>query len=288
MIVFLGLNIKKLANGDININQHSMIAGLLAEYNINNTSTTPASVNILHEHPHSNNSKHSDLETSYRSLNMKLLYIATRTRSDILFPTVVLATRSQHPTQIDYDRLIKILEYLKGTQLNSITYSTEGTLKVNAYVDSSFNTHWDAKGHTGFAIFPDFKLSAAIIVKSSKHQSTADSSTEAELMALHDAMKYITWIADVYEELGYNVKPVETFQDNKSAITLSSEEAINFRGKSKFINRKYFGIYEHLMNGDAILTHIGTDEMIADVLTKALVGEKFKRFSIALLGNNLI
>ncbi len=49
-----------------------------------------------------------------------------------------------------------------------------------------------------------------------------------------------------------------------------------------------YGIYEHLLNGDAILTHIGTEETIADVLAKALVGEKFKRFSIALLGNNLI
>ncbi len=103
-------------------------------------------------------------------------------------------------------------------------------------------------------------------------------------MALHEAMKYITWIADVYAELGYNVRPVEVFQDNKSCITLSSEESINFRGRSKFINRKYFGIYQHLQDGDAILTHVGTDNMIADVLTKALVGEKFRHFTIALMG----
>ena len=133
-------------------------------------------------------------------------------------------------------------------------------------------------------VYPDFDGSAAIIVKSTKHHSTADSSTEAELMALHEAMKYITWIADVYLELGYETRPIETFQDNKSCITLSSEESINFRGRSKFINRKYFGIYQHLQDGDAILTHLGTESMIADVLTKAIVGEKFRNFTISLMG----
>ena len=65
---------------------------------------------------------------------------------------------------------------------------------------------------------------------------------------------------------------------------MSSEESINFRGRSKFINRKYFGIYQHLQDGDAILTHNGTDHMLADVLAKALVGEKFRHFTIALMG----
>jgi hypothetical protein len=281
-IVFLGMRIKKNPSGDILIDQQGMIQALLSEYNITGTSTTPAAVNILNHHSTPNEPPANNFQ--YRSLNMKLLYLATRTRPDILFPTVVYATRSQSPSQIDYNRLIKVLEYLKSTPLKALIFKRSGPLYANAYVDSSFNTHWDAKGHTGFAIFPDLNNSAAIIVKSIKHQTTADSSTEAELMALHEAIKYITWIADIYEELGYNVRPVQTFQDNKSSITLSSEESINFKGRSKFINRKYFRIYEHILDGDIILTHIGTEDMIADVLTKALVGEKFRRFTIGLLG----
>ena len=282
-VTFLGMRIAKQTNGDITIDQHSMISDLLAEYKTTDTSINPAAINILNSHE--TNSTSTVTPTIYRSLNMKLLYLATRTRPDILFATVVLATRSQNPSQIDFDRLHKILQYLNGTQKHRLTYKKEGPLKVNAHVDSSFNVHWDAKGHSGFAIFPDLNNSAAIIVKSTKHRSTADSSTEAELMALHEAVKYITWIADIYEELGYNVKPVLTYQDNMSSIALSSKESINFRGNSKFINRKYFGVYEHIENGDVILTHIGTENMIADVLTKALCGEKFRRFSIALLGD---
>ncbi len=283
-IVFLGMHIQKTRAGDIVVDQHAMIDELVKEYKITDSSTTPAAVNILNQHISESNAPPNDAAFKYRSLNMKLLYLATRTRPDILFPTVVFATRSQNPSMVDYQRLFKILQYLNGTKVKTLIYKKAGPLKVNAYVDSSFNTHWDAKGHSGFAVFPDFQSSAATIVKSTKHQTTADSSTEAELMALHEAIKYITWIADVYDDLGYNVRPVQTFQDNKSSITLSSEESINFRGRSKFINRKYFRVYEHIKDGDVVLTHIGTEDMIADVLTKALVGEKFRRFTIALLG----
>ena len=160
---------------------------------------------------------------------MQLLYLATRTRPDILFPTTILATRSNTPTMVDYLRLFRILQYLKGSVNNCLTYNKTGPLQVNAYVDASFNLHWDAKGHTGFVISPD-RTSAGIIFKSIKHQTTADSSTEAELMALHEALKYISWIADIYLELGYDIRPVDVHQDNLSAIALSSEESINFRG----------------------------------------------------------
>ena len=111
---------------------------------------------------------------------------------------------------------------------------TEATSTNRLYFKKTayFNLHWNAKGHTGFVIFPDDRSSAGIIFKSIKHQSTADSSTEAELMALHEALKYISWNADIYLELGYDIRLVDVHQDNKSAIILSSEESINFRGRS--------------------------------------------------------
>jgi len=103
-------------------------------------------------------------------------------------------------------------------------------------------------------------------------------------MALHEAMLYISWIADIYEELGFVVKPIKVYQDNLSSITLSSEESLNFRGRSKFINRKYFGIYEKIEDGTIQLVYCGTQDMIADIFTKVLVGKKRHNFTIALLG----
>jgi hypothetical protein len=54
---------------------------------------------------------------------MQLLYLATRTRPDIMFPTTILATRSKSPSVIDYDRLLKILAYLHSTKTDKLTFN---------------------------------------------------------------------------------------------------------------------------------------------------------------------
>jgi hypothetical protein len=170
-ITFLGMKIAKHANGNISIDQASMTSEILEEYNTIGNSSSPAAVNITNSHSQTPNAG-PELSTSYKSLNMKLLYLATRTRPDILFATVVLATRSQNPSQIDFDRLHKILQYLNGTQTHCLTFNKDGPLKVNAHVDSSFNLHWDAKGHSGFAVFPDINNSSyhSQILEASNHR----------------------------------------------------------------------------------------------------------------------
>jgi hypothetical protein len=280
-VVFLGMHIQKCSNGDIQVDQRSYITDMLIEHNIYSTSTCPATVNINNDH--SSDSIPSTDPKAFRSLNMQLMYAATRTRPDILFATSLLATRSHEPTKTDHDRLTKILEYLHGTQTQLLTFARAGPLNPHAYVDASFGLHWDAKGQTGFTIKP-CKNSAGILNKCIKQKSVADSSTEAELLALHEAVKHIGWIADIYSELGFDVTPIDVYQDNKSAITICSHEVINYKGRSKFFNRKLFGIHEVVENNTIQLIHIGTEEMVADVLTKALAGNRFRKFSISLMG----
>jgi hypothetical protein len=282
-VIFLGMHIQKRINGDVQVDQNGYIADMLLEHKICNSSSCPASVSINNDHK--SDSQPSTDPKAFRSLNMQLMYAATRTRPDILFATSILATRSHEPTQTDHGRLNKILEYLYDTQTLNLTFAHNGPLNPHAYVDASFGLHWDAKGHTGFTLKPCPK-SAGIINKCIKQKSVADSSTEAELLALHEAIKHIGWIADIYAELGFDVTPIEVYQDNKSAITICSHEVINYKGRSKFFNRKLFGIHEHIENKTVKLVYIGTEEMVADVLTKALAGNKFRNFSISLMGQN--
>ena len=74
-------------------------------------------------------------------------------------------------------------------------------------------------------------------------------------------------------------------QDNQAVIKLSNSEPINFKGRSKFINRKYFSVHEYVTNGDIELIYVGTDTNVADFLTKSLSGTKFKRFRIGIMGS---
>jgi len=153
-------------------------------------------------------------------------------------------------------------------------------------VDASFNHHFDAKGHSGFVIFASVG-SAGILIKSLKQKAVANSSCEAELIALHEGMQHLLWIMSLYEELGYkSIVPVQVGQDNKAAILLSQSDPVNFRGRSKFINRMYFSVYEHVESGAVELVHVGTDDTVSDFLTKALIGERFRKFKVVLMGSS--
>jgi hypothetical protein len=65
---------------------------------------------------------------------------------------------------------------------------------------------------------------------------------------------------------------------------ICSHDTINYKGRSKFFNRKLFGIHEYIDNQTVQLVYTGTEDMVADVLTKALAGNKFRKFSISLMG----
>ena len=66
---------------------------------------------------------------------------------------------------------------------------------------------------------------------------------------------------------------------------MSTTEPTTFKGRSKLINRKYFSVHEYVSSGEIELVYVGTDINVADFLTKALTGDKFKRFRIDVMGS---
>ena len=280
-ISYLGMNITRQDNGDIVVDQRGYVEKILNEYQVtDHVSRYPASGNLMHSDSHDSSTVDED---EYLSLVMKLMFVATRTRPDILFPTVVLATRSKQHIKTDYDRLIKILKYLNGAKDKGLKFKHEGRIGLRMFVDAGFQTHKDAKGQTGFVIFPD-SSSAGVLFKCKKQTSVSHSSAEAELISLLDAVTYLKWVASIYEELGHSCKPIPVYEDNKSTIMMSVDRQAAFKGRSKFIDRKIFGVYEHVENGNIELLYIGTEEQIADFFTKVIIGSKFKGLRYSIMG----
>ena len=56
-------------------------------------------------------------QTTYRSAIGKLLYIAICTRPDILFSVSKAARKSNNPNMEDWNNVVRILRYLKGTTI---------------------------------------------------------------------------------------------------------------------------------------------------------------------------
>ena len=81
----------------------------------------------------------------------------------------------------------------------------------------------------------------------------------------------------------YVMGPMEVFQDNKSTMALI-ERGRSGAEKTRHIDIKYFWLKEQISAGTAVVTHLGTELMYANVLTKPIQAGQFKRESDMLMG----
>ena len=74
-------------------------------------------------------------------------------------------------------------------------------------------------------------------------------------------------------EIGFNyVDPITLYMDSKSAMSLAKNPTHHKRSKHRYI--KYHWLREHTYEEGTIhLEHCDTEDMVADVLTKALAFE---------------
>jgi hypothetical protein len=152
-------------------------------------------------------------------------------------------------------------------------------MSIVGYVDASFGVHADCKSHTGSVITLG---SGVICCDSWKQKTVAKSSYEAELMGASDGTNNMFFLRNLLIEQGYDLGPVKLYQDNMSTIA-SIANGKSTSKRSRHINIKYFYLKDPVDNGEFEVDYISTDEMLADVLTKPLQGEKFRVFRDKLL-----
>jgi hypothetical protein len=203
----------------------------------------------------------------------KLLYLAKRTRPDILTACAFLATRVNCSSVEDAKKLERVLKYLNGSRSQGIKLEITGDdLQVRAYIDASFGTHADGKGHTGCVITLG---KGPIHVRSAKQKLVAKSSSEAELIALSDELSQVIWTSEFLKLQGYRPKPSVVYQDNKSTIVMAA------KGKhtghtTRHINIRYLFVKDRMERGDVEVEYVPTTRMIADLMTKPLQGQLFR------------
>ena len=119
-------------------------------------------------------------------------------------------------------------------------------------------------------------VGGAVTWSSKKQSCVALSTAEAEYIALSSAAQEAVWMRQLTTELG---SPPETatiiHEDNQSAISMTKNP--QFHGKSKHIAIKYHFIREQLSDGTIQIQYCPTREMVADIFTKGLGGEQFRK-----------
>jgi hypothetical protein len=225
--------------------------------------STPADPNVLLTKNH--NSELLSKETPYRRLTGQLLYLACTTRPDIAAAVGVLCRFNNYPRTEHWTAAKRVVKYLKSTINYKLQLKCEN-LQLTGFADANWASDLDSRrSTTGYV----FKLGSATISWNSKLQSTvALSSCEAEYMALAAAAQEGIFLLNILKDLKLSVKHVKLFEDNQGAIALT--KTTKHHERSKHIDIRYHFLKDLVKSNTIEISHIGTNEMQADILTKAL------------------
>ena len=99
------------------------------------------------------------------------------------------------------------------------------------------------------------------------------STTEAEYIALAEAVKEALWLKGILEELGFKQEQVVVHCDSQSAIHLSKN--IVFHERTKHIDVKLHFLRDIVAKGMVKVNKIATEINPADIMTKVIQVGKF-------------
>ena len=138
----------------------------------------------------------------------------------------------------------------------------------------------DFKSQSGYV----FTLNGgAVSWKSSKQNTVADSTTEAEYIAASEASKERYWIKKFVTELGVVPSaedPMELYCDNSGAMAQAREPRPH--QKSKHIERHYHKIQDFVDKGYVKVCKIHTDLNVSDPMMKPLPRAKHEQHRLAI------
>jgi hypothetical protein len=220
-----------------------------------------------------------NLREFFHSVVAKLLYLSKRTRPDILTEVAFLTKRVLAPQSDDLYKLERTIKYIRGTLNLPLILEMNDPVHVTSYIDASYSVHTDKRSHTGCVITLG---KGAIYCKSSTQKLNTLSSTEAELVAVTEASYQVLWTRNFLSEQGYVMQPATMFQDNQSTIHLIKNGQSNSE-RTRHIDIRYFFINNRIKRGDIQVIYKPTLEMMADIMTKPLTGNLFRKLRDLLL-----
>jgi hypothetical protein len=276
---YLGQTFDLSVPGEVSVSMDGYIRDVIDSSGVKGYKSTPAGLD-LYEIDESLEMLGSEKQDDFRSMVMRLMFLAQRARPDILTAIAFLSRRCGKCTEQDKRKLERVLMYLNSWPDLKMTLACDGELRVYGYVDASFAVHGDMKSHTGGIISLG---RGSVHVSSKKQQLMTKSSTEAELVGLSDQLPQVIWTRNFLEAQGYTVGPARIFQDNQSTIALVAKGR-STSARTRHIAIRYFFIKDRVESGEVVVEYKATGEMRADILTKPLQGELFRRMRAELMG----
>jgi hypothetical protein len=224
--------------------------------------------------PHTEDEQEYMTSVPYSSAVGSIMYAMVCTRPDISQAVSVVSRYMANPGKGHWQAVKWILRYLKGTMQFGLVYNGNANTGncVVGYSDSDFAGNLDdRRSQTGYV----FTLSrSAISWKATLQPTVALSTTEAEYMAVTEVVKEAMWLQDLVSELGVEQAQTVVYCDSQSAIHLTKNQM--FHERTKHIQVKCNFVRDIISKGAIVVKKVHTTDNSADMLTKLVLGDKFK------------
>jgi hypothetical protein len=268
------------AGSKVTISQKNYAKSLSENFNINKSSVTPATEDLFSEDDTSPLLKD---QRKYMSLVSTLMYGVKRTYAECLVTVVILSTKYNHATENDWNKAIRVAEYIYGTIDGHCMVLQPSSLQVVASSDASYAEHADGRSHTGGCVGFESNTCAWIAYISQKQPQVAKSTCVSELYAVNTVGEYVEWMVQLMEEIGYPQGTVRISQDNQCAMQLMKVGTGSFK-RSKHVKVRYFWLKELIDEGRVQIYYVPSEVLVSDALTKPITGARFRALRLLLIG----
>ena len=247
----------------------------------NRKTTTPATTKLREIDPNSPQ-VHDKKMHGFRSVVMKLLYVAQRTRMDILPTISFLMTRQGITTVEDWNKLQRLIQYIIYTIDLPHIIGIDSLEEFQTFIDVAFAVNPDRKSQTGGLV--TFGR-GAVHSESAKQKLNSKSSTEGEIIGFSDYLTIPIWYRYFLQAQGYENAKGVLHQDNMSAMKIEKNGQMSMGRKTKHMEIRYFYVKDRVTGNNMTIRYCPTEKMIADFFTKPLQGELFRKFRAVIMGH---
>jgi hypothetical protein len=200
---YLGMELDYLVPGEVRVTMVDYLKRVITKFPevITGGATSPAAENLFTVRPEGECEPLEEKRAIvFHQCVAQLLFASARARKDIQSGVAFLTTRVRNPDEDDWSKLKRLLRYIRCTIHLPLILRAESLNVIKLWVDASFATHDNCRGHTGATM----SLGRGSIIGMSKKQKiNIRSSIESELVGADDAIPQMMWTRYFLEGQGY-------------------------------------------------------------------------------------
>jgi hypothetical protein len=213
-----------------------------------------------------------DEQSTYRSGVGMLLYLTKHSRPDIANAVRELTKVLDGASPAAYKEMKRVIKYVLDTEklalkIEPVVINGKGFWKIVIYSDSDYAT--DPENRLSVSGFVLYLCGVPICWRTKQQRSVTLSSSEAEFVALSEAVKEIRFVYQLLQEIGIKVElPITVRVDNIGAIFMA--ENVQVSQRTKHIDTRMRFVNQYVDDGFIKISFVGTADNDADLFTKNL------------------